>query len=311
MTAVSAVVCTYSPERRDQLHEAVESLLRQTVAPLEIVVVVDHQPTLLRDLCRSLPDAAVRESRRTPGLSGSRNEGLAASRGELVAFLDDDAVAAPDWLATLLRHLSEPTVMGAGGHAALRWESGRPAWFPHEFDWVVGGSYRGLPKAAAGVRNVLGSNMAFRAALVREVGGFREGIGRVGSTPTGCEETELCIRLRQRWPEGRIVYEPQARIVHRVPAGRARVRYYLARCHAEGVSKARVAALVGGGDATASERRHAARTLPAGIVREMAHGVRYRSPGGLLRAAAIVSGLVTVAGGFLVERTWRRVIPSR
>jgi len=204
VTAVSAVVCTYSPARRDQLHDAVESLRRQTVAPLEIVVVVDHQPPLLRDLCRSLPEAAVRESRRTPGLSGSRNEGLAACRGELVAFLDDDAVAAPDWLATLVRHLSGPTVMGAGGHAALRWESGRPAWFPHEFDWVVGGSYRGLPEAAADVRNVLGSNMAFRAALVREVGGFREGIGRVGTRPTGCEETELCIRLRQRWPEGRL-----------------------------------------------------------------------------------------------------------
>jgi GT2 family glycosyltransferase len=311
VTAVSCVVCTYSADRRDQLHEAVESLRRQTVAPLEIVVVVDHEPRLLRDLCRSLPDAAVRESLGAPGLSGSRNEGLAACRGELVAFLDDDAVAAPDWLAGLLRHLAEPAVMGAGGHAALRWDSGRPAWFPREFDWVVGGSYLGQPEAAADVRNVLGSNMAFRAALVREVGGFREDVGRVGTRPAGCEETELCIRLRQRWPEGRIVYDPEARIVHRVPAARATVRYYLARCAAEGVSKARVAGLVGGRDATASERRHAARTLPAGIVREVAHGVRHCSPGGLLRAAAIVVGLATVAGGFLAERAWRRVVPSR
>jgi GT2 family glycosyltransferase len=311
VTAISAVVCTYSSERRDQVREAVESLRGQTVPPLEIVVVVDHQPALLRDLCRSLPGAAVRESRRTPGLSGCRNEGLAACAGELVAFLDDDAVAAPDWLATLLRRLSEPAVMGAGGHAALRWELGRPAWFPHEFDWVVGGSYRGQPGAAADVRNVLGSNMAFRAALVREVGGFREGVGRVGTRPTGCEETELCIRLRQRWPEGRIVYDPAARIVHRVPATRARVGYYVARCYAEGVSKAQVAALVGGRDATASERRHAARTLPAGIVREVVHGVRDRSPAGLLRGAAIVGGLAAVAGGFLAERAWRRVSASR
>jgi GT2 family glycosyltransferase len=299
MAEVSAVVCTYSPDRRSQLLAAVESLRRQTCSPSEIVVVVDHHPGLLADLRRSLPDVVVRESRRTPGLSGSRNEALAICRAELVAFLDDDAIAAPDWLASLLHHLADPTVMGTGGYACLDWESGRPAWFPAEFDWVVGGSYRGLPERAADVRNVLGSNMAFRTELVRGVGGFHEGVGRVGTRPVGCEETELCIRLRQRWPARRIVYEPMARVVHRVPAARARVGYYVARCYAEGASKARVASLVGGRDATASERRHALRALPLGVAREVRHGR-------LLRGAAITAGLVTVAAGFLAESAWRR-----
>jgi GT2 family glycosyltransferase len=297
---VSAVVCTYSPERRPRLLAAVDSLRRQTCPPAEVVVVVDHRADLLADLRGSLAGARVVENGGRPGLSGSRNAGLAACRGELVAFLDDDAEAEPGWLASLLRHLAEPAVVGAGGRASLAWESGRPAWFPAEFDWVVGGSYRGQPETAAEVRNVLGSNMAFRAAVVRGVGGFREDVGRVGTRPLGCEETELCIRLRQRWPDRRIVYEPAARVVHHVPAARAGAGYFVARCYAEGVSKARVAAIVGGRDATASERRHALRALPLGVVRELGRGR-------LLRGAAIAGGLATVAAGFVVESAWRRL----
>jgi GT2 family glycosyltransferase len=294
VTVVSAVVCTYSGERRAELLAAVESLRRQTVPPSEIVVVVDHNPGLLAVLRGALPDLVVLESWRTPGLSGSRNEGIAACRAEVVAFLDDDAVAAPDWLERLLDHLADPAVLGAGGHAEPAWQGGRPRWFPAEFDWVVGGSYRGLPAAAAEVRNVLGSNMAFRAAPVRAVGGFREDLGRVGTHPAGCEETELCIRLRRRWPARRIVYEPAARVAHRVPLDRARFGYFGSRCFAEGRSKARVAALVGGSDATASERRHALRILPVAVTREVLGGR-------LLRGAAIVAGLGIVTAGFALE----------
>jgi hypothetical protein len=101
-----------------------------------------------------------------------------------------------------------------------------------------------------------------------------------------------------------------------VPLQRARAGYYLARCFAEGVSKARVAALVGGRDGTASERRHALRTLPRGVAREVLGGVRRADPGGPLRAAAIVAGLATVAAGFLaqaaggVTRTWPGAAPA-
>jgi hypothetical protein len=313
---VSAVVCTFSDGRRPQLLAAVESLRRQTAPPAEILVVVDHHPGLLADLRGSLAGAVVVESRRPRGLSGSRNAALAACRYDLVAFLDDDAVAAPDWLAALLRHLGDPAVMGAGGHAEPAWEGGRPAWFPAEFDWVVGASYRGQPEVAAEVRNVLGSNMAFRAGLVRAAGGFREDMGRVGARPLGCEETELCIRLRQRWPARRIVHEPLARVRHRVPPERARAGYYVARCFSEGVSKARVAALVGGRDGTASERRHALRALPRGVAREVLRGVRHGRPSGLLRAAAIVAGLGAVAAGFAGEavrgaaRAWSGARPA-
>ena len=83
----------------------------------------------------------------------------------------------------------------------------------------------------------------------RRSAGSPDGIGRVGTLPAGCEETELCIRARRGLPPWTIVYEPDAEVRHHVPPQRARARYFLSRCLAEGRSKAAVAALAGAGPA--------------------------------------------------------------
>ncbi len=72
---------------------------------------------------------------------------MALSMGDVVAFLDDDAVADERWLEELIRPLDDPLVIGTGGGAALpRWEAGEPPRFiPPEFYWVVGCSYLGEP----------------------------------------------------------------------------------------------------------------------------------------------------------------------
>ena len=135
-------------------------------------------------------------------------------------------------------------------------------------------------------------------------------MGRVGTRPVGCEETELCIRMRQRWPERKIVYEPLARISHHVPRERSRLRYYVSRCFSEGLSKAKLASLVGGRDATQSERRHVMRTLPRSAALDALRGARRLQLGGLLRGAAIVAGVAAAAAGFLLGNASAR-LPSR
>jgi hypothetical protein len=141
--------------------------------------------------------------------------------------------------------------------------------------------------------------MSFRREALEALGGFRSEVGRVGSRPSGCEETELCIRAAQRWPERRLVYDPSARVTHRVPASRSRWRYFVARCFAEGRSKAVVTALVGGGDGLSSERSYVRRVLPAGVVRSLAGAVTGRDREGWRRAAAIVAGLAVTGTGYL------------
>jgi hypothetical protein len=164
---------------------------------------------------------------------------------------------------------------------------------------VVGCTYRGMPRAAAPVRNLIGCNMSFRRYIFDTIGGFRDGMGRVGRQPFGCEETELCIRLRQRWPYAQLRYQPRARVRHHVAAERTGWRYFRARCYAEGRSKAQVARLVGAGDASAAERSYVLRTLPRGIVYGLVDTIARPDSGGLARAGAIVAGLAITTAGYL------------
>jgi hypothetical protein len=215
----------------------------------------------------------------------------------VLAFLDDDAVADPSWLSVLADAYASEMVLGVGGAVDPLWTSPRPAWFPVEFDWVVGCTYRGLPDRSAPVRNLIGASMSIRREVFAEVGGFRSGVGRVGTRPLGCEETELCIRALKRWPEASFRLEPAARVRHLVPAERGTWRYFRARCFAEGLSKALVARLVGADCGLASERSYALRALPAGVLRGI-HESSQGDPMGLARAGAILAGLLFTVAGF-------------
>jgi len=307
---VSVVICTYSNVRWGDLVAAVRSVEEQTPPPAEIVIVVDHNSGLLVHARTAFPGALVVPNGQTRGLSGARNSGVAASTGSIVAFLDDDASAEPGWLAGLLGPYEDAKVVAVGGSAIPAWDARRPAWFPGEFDWVVGCSYVGLPRARANVRNVIGCNMSFRRSVLDLVGGFRPEIGRVGTRPVGCEATDLCIRAARTDGGAGVVYEPAARVRHRVPASRGTVRYFVSRCYSEGRSKAIVSALVGAGDGLSSERAHTLRTLPAGMVRALGDGFRTRRVAGFARATMIPIGLVVTGAGYLVGLVGPAVRPS-
>lgn len=305
---MSVVICAYTLQRWGGLVRAVRSVLDQDPATAELIVVIDHNPELLSralarwppDELRARPPVRVVQSDGARGLSGARNTGVQRARAGIVAFLDDDAEAQSGWAARLIAPYADQSVLGCGGVARPLLSVPRPPWWPAEFDWVVGCSYIGLPLRRTEVRNVIGANMSFRCRAVAELG-FAEGMGRVGSSPFGCEETDLCIRLRQRWPSARIVYEPAAGVLHAVAPQRMSWRYFHARCFAEGQSKAQVAARLGTGPALSSERSYVTRVLPRGVARELRHAVR-GDRGAALRAAAITAGLATTIAGYLRGR---------
>jgi GT2 family glycosyltransferase len=300
--SISVVICAYTEDRWDELSAAVDSIKAQEISAREIVVVVDHNPGLFRKVQEHVSHVVATENQYERGLSGARNAGVLISRGDIVAFLDDDAVAAPDWLARFLDGYADPQVMGVGGVIEPLWCLGRPRWFPDEFDWVVGCTYRGMPESASPVRNLIGTNMSFRREVFETVGAFRSDIGRTDKRAMGCEETELCIRAHQRWPQRVLLYEPRARVRHRVPATRASWPYFRARCYAEGLSKARVAQYVGAKDGLSSERGYTFQTLPHGVARDLAQTVR-GDLAGFGRAGAIVAGLAMTSAGYLIGTT--------
>jgi hypothetical protein len=154
---------------------------------------------------------------------------------------------------------------------------------------------------ASPVRNLIGCNMSFRREIFADLGGFTAGIGRLGTRPVGCEETELCIRIGQRRPGSVILFDPRALVHHHVPGSRGTWAYFRSRCYAEGLSKAAVAALVGAGEGLASERAYTTRTLPRGVVNGIAAGVKGEA-GGFGRAAAIVAGVSLATVGYGLGR---------
>ena len=298
---VSVVICAFTTERWTQLQDAVASVLDQEPAPDEVLVVIDYCPPLeglARDFFRA-DRVCVLANSAQQGLSGARNTGAWAASSEVVVFLDDDAVAQPGWLAAHASHYLKSHVIGVGGLVVPNWEKAQPSWFPAEFGWVVGCSYVGQPTVTAEVRNPIGANMSFRRPLLMEVGGFASSLGRVGTTPRGCEETELSIRVAAAVPHGRILHEPSAVVHHHVPASRGRWSYFRRRCWSEGRSKADVSRLSDPRRALAAERTYVTQALPAGVRRNTAAAARRHESAALMKALTICAGLAITTAGYL------------
>lgn len=303
----SVVICAYTEDRWDQLAAAVASVRAQVRPVEELVIVIDHNETLYERALDRLPSADIGpatwvvRNRHGRGLSGARNTGIETSSGEIVLFLDDDAYADRSWTTYLMAPFANDRVLGVGGSADPAWETPAPRWWPREFDWVVGCSYRGQPTTLAPVRNLMGCNMSLRRSVLDAVGGFDSSLGRSADNQQGCEETEFCIQAQRHFPDGVLLHEPRAVVHHHVPGTRASWRYFRDRCRAEGVSKARVARTVGRSAALSTETCYVRRVLPSGVVNNLRSGLS-GDLSGLGRAAAIVAGLGLTATSFLVAR---------
>jgi GT2 family glycosyltransferase len=300
MTAACAVVIACHSEKRwDFILEAVASVKGQTLPAAELILVVDHNPVLLARLKLALTGVTILPNADARGASGARNTGAAAASAGYLAFLDDDARAEPTWLAHLASALEDPSIAGAAGRVLPRWESQRPGWFPEEFDWVVGASYRGMPTIAAPTRNGWGESMAVRTEQFLAIGGFRSGFGKLGdhSRP---EDTDMCIRLSTE-VGGPWMYEPASVVWHHVPVQRTTFGFFIRRTYHEGRGKAELARLLPEpSSALSSERGYVLRTLPSGVLAHSASAMRRRRFADIGKAGAIVVGLGSTVWGYLI-----------
>jgi GT2 family glycosyltransferase len=296
--SISVVICAHDERRWDDIVEALESIERQTYPALETMMVIDHNPPLFERLRERFPGMTLLENGGPRGAASSKNTGALIATGDVVAFLDDDAVAAEDWLEEIANaHRSDPSILGIGGWTEPDWERCRPAWFPTEYGWVVGASYRGLPVGGGPVRNVTGGNMSVDRRAFVEAGGFNTGFGKVG-TRSEPEDTEMCIRIGNLHPDRHWFFWPQARISHKVPLERESFRYFLTRCRHEGLGKGALAAIAGGRRGLSSERSYAVRIISSGVAIQFWRGLRSGDPSRFARAAVLVIGLAVTTIGF-------------
>ena len=236
---VSVVICTYAMERYDVFSECVESVLAQTYEPLEVVIVVDgNEPVFERvqsDFA-GLEDVVLHCNDENQGISYSRTKGAKLATGDVVAFIDDDAVAEENWVTELARVYDETDAIAVGGHAKPDWVTEKPDFFPEEFYWLVGCDERGFGEHMEELRNTYGSNISFRRDVFLNVGGYDENTGRKGDRHIQAHEAPVCIRIANAYGRG-VIYNTDAVVHHKLFDYRGDFRWLVFRSFWQGYSK--------------------------------------------------------------------------
>ena len=231
------IVSVYSINRANEVVNCIESLKKQTLLPKEIVVVLDPDETLVSYYKKRLDLSVKLVVSDAFGLSAARNKGIKSSDSELIAFIDDDAVADSNWLFKIVEAFNDPSVLGVSGEIKPFWIDEIPVWLPRDLNWIIGCSYNELPVKKGPVRNPFGCNMSFRRNVFNTVGYFNTHVGRIGNNLLGHEDTELAVRARRKFPQMNIIYDPEAFVYHIIPKHRATISYLVRRSFHEGYSK--------------------------------------------------------------------------
>lgn len=236
--ALSAAICTF--RRYELLDGAIASLAAQTV-PVELLV-VDNSP--------GAPGSAEARARHggrvrwieepAAGLSRARNAALAAASAPVLAYLDDDARAAPGWAQGFLRGFALLGEQAAcvGGRVRLRYTAPPPAWLDWRFEAYLSALDLGEEtRPLAPGEWVAGASVAYRVAALRGIGGFNAGLGRVGAASLlSNDETEVSARLASRGLA--TGYTPLAEAEHLVDPARLSQAWFRRRAAWQAVSDA-------------------------------------------------------------------------
>src|SRR3972149_11111049 len=179
---ISVVVCTHN--RSESLRETLRSLMLQNypASDYEIIVVDNRSTDRTKEVVSEFSHVRyVLEEKM--GLSHARNRGIKESRGDVVAFIDDDAKADKSWLSRLVQVYKEEKDAGCvGGRVILDWKCEKPSWWHTDLDEVFNGiNYSDSRISLSHPRYPYGTNISFRTDIVEKAGGFRIDLGRIGS----------------------------------------------------------------------------------------------------------------------------------
>lgn len=243
MIRLSLIIATYN--RSAQLAETLRSVAEQQAPRGEWeCVVVDNNSTDDTAACvarfaaehPALALRCVRETRQ--GLSHARNRGIAESRGEVIAVIDDDERIVPGFVGAYLDFFDAcPEAAAAGGPIVAEYPTGRPRWMSRWTERPIANPMEFGPKARpfpAG-RIPGGGNMAFRRSTVGRIGAFDPALGRTGRRLIGGEESDFFERMRRCGLE--VWYVPGAVMYHIIPAEKLTDDYFRRLCYNVGVSQ--------------------------------------------------------------------------
>jgi glycosyltransferase involved in cell wall biosynthesis len=239
---ITAVICTYN--RYDMLSKAVASLLNQSLPSEEFeILVIDNSPDRAESETMSKRYPQISNLRwvieAVPGLSNARNVATGLTRSPLIAFIDDDAIAAPNWLEALIAVFAEfgDDACIVGGRVDPLWETPRPSWLPDRLlGFASAVDWGGTARFASEREWVAGTNIAFRTQMLTAAGGFPAQLGRRGGAQMLLSNDETAVIDKIAAMGGRLVYAPQAIVEHLVSAERLMQSWFRRRAVWQAVS---------------------------------------------------------------------------
>ena len=297
---LTVCICTHNRPR--YVRDCLAGLRQQTVQAFETLIVDSASGpgtrAALAAICHG--DPGLRLIRlEEPGISIARDAGAAATVTPYIAYIDDDAIPASDWVEAILRALRSSPQNPAlvGGRILPLWEAPLPAWWPATLRGILSiiehegsGEYRtdavphGLEPYAA--------NMVVHVESLRAAGGFGRDTGRIGKVLLSDEEVRLAWRLQDA---GQLVrYDSSITVYHQIHAARLNPSWLLSRLYWQGASTVQTRRHLGYDRAVWRElpRRLAvavlcapAALLPAGSTWCLAARWRWSYAAGFIRAA--------------------------
>lgn len=239
---LSVIICTYN--REIYLRESLNCIAEQNLAKefYELVVVNNNSSDSTDSICKKfkkdhsdLNFKYIIEKK--PGLSFARNKGVEEADGDIIIFLDDDAMASDSYLSNISQFLSNNgEIIAGGGKIIPEYETQRPDWMssyllPLVASLDLGNKIRIFPKN----KYPIGANMFFRKKFFESYGYFKTDLGRKGNILMGGEEKDIFQRIRQH--PNSIVYLPDAIVRHIVPEKRLQLDYIINNATGIGISE--------------------------------------------------------------------------
>ena len=250
LTKISIIVPCYTMERLRDVTELLDSVKSQTYSNIETLIVAERLPELASSIKGYVQEKGYSNvqvlynyNQDEWGSYSSRNLGIEQAQGDILAFIDDDALLFPDWAEETVRSYAEDgSVIGFTGPILPLWEHDSMAWFPKELYWIFSCTYWDWTEKTE-VRNGYGTNISFLREAFDSCDAFRsslgveKGWGKSDWQRPGAKETEFSLRVTQKTGK-RIVYNPNIRVKHKVYRYRLAASFIAKRAYWEGYAKA-------------------------------------------------------------------------
>lgn len=238
---LSIVASAYSFDRYNDLIDLLNGIKEQTYKEGEAIIVIDQNKELYGKiseyiLLNNLHGIKLVFNSENRGLSYSRNIGVTHATGDIIAFIDDDAIPYPEWAEEILNTFNDDEIGAVTGDVIPLWEYKEMSWFPKELHWMISCSYIMTPNKKEEVERGFGTNMAFRKDLLYKVGMFDTNLGIKINNWVGGEDTDMFLSIKEMGKK--VIFNPDAKVLHKVYAYRIGTKNIIKRAFNGGMSVA-------------------------------------------------------------------------